>query len=111
MHFIRKFRFVYILTNYTKTVLYVGVTNNIFRRYIEHHSGQGSIFTKRYNLKYLVFYKSYDDIVDAISVEKKLKNKNRRYKEKLINSINPGWSNLGEAWITAKEWYLEDLIN
>ena len=44
--------YVYILTNYSKGVFYVGLTNNIIRRIIEHKNGFGSKFTAKYRLNW-----------------------------------------------------------
>ncbi|MEK7533972.1 MAG: GIY-YIG nuclease family protein [Patescibacteria group bacterium] len=42
--------FVYIATNFTNTVLYTGVTNNLIRRMYEHKDKMVSSFTSRYNV-------------------------------------------------------------
>lgn len=47
--------FVYILTNKSNSVLYVGVTNDIERRVVEHKSGEIQGFSKKYNLTKVVF--------------------------------------------------------
>ena len=47
--------FVYIMSNKNKTVLYIGVTNNINRRVAEHKEGEGGYFTSKYNLTELIF--------------------------------------------------------
>ena len=47
---------VYIMINSRHTVLYTGVTNDLVRRVEEHKSGEGSAFTKKYNVNKLVFY-------------------------------------------------------
>lgn len=44
---------VYILANHART-LYVGVTNDLERRVLEHKAGEGSAFTRRYRLRRLV---------------------------------------------------------
>ena len=87
---------VYILTNTRHTVLYIGVTNDLVRRLIEHKegSGNGSEFTKRYNLTKLVHYETYDDVRDAIAREKQLKGGSRKKKEELILKSNPEWKDL-----------------
>lgn len=61
---------VYIITNKPRGTLYIGVTGGIDDRMERHISGEGSIFTKKYNLKYLVYYEEFKYINDAISREK-----------------------------------------
>ena len=89
-----KFYCVYILTNSHNTTLYTGVTNNLFRRLLEHKSGEGSKFAKRYNLKKLVYFEVTKDINAAITREKQIKAGSRQKKLDLINSINPDWQDL-----------------
>ena len=64
---------VYIVTNITKSVLYIGVTNDLERRVKEHKSGEGSDFTSNYKLFDLVYFEFISDIVTAIKREKQLK--------------------------------------
>jgi putative endonuclease len=87
---------VYILTNAAHTVLYVGVTNDLQRRVIEHRTGKGSIFTRRYNVKRLVYYELGDEIGRAILREKQLKAGSRQDKLDLIQGFNPEWKDLYE---------------
>jgi len=88
--------FVYIMTNQDHTVLYTGVTNDIQRRVIEHRSGKGGAFSKRYKIYSLVYFESGDDVTSAIAREKQIKGGSRQKKIELINSINPGWEDLYE---------------
>jgi putative endonuclease len=90
--------FVYIMTNQDDTVLYTGVTNDLQRRVVEHRTGKGGIFSKRYNLFKLVYYEAGDDITAAIAREKQIKGGSRRKKIKLINTINPPWEDLYEKY-------------
>ena len=90
--------YVYILTNRAKTVLYTGVTNDLERRLEEHRSGQGSRFTARYHVHFLVFYDIFDDIDEAISCEKLIKAGSRANKIALIHGMNPGWRDLSESF-------------
>ncbi|MBO5664858.1 MAG: GIY-YIG nuclease family protein, partial [Bacteroidaceae bacterium] len=39
---------VYIMSNKTRSVLYIGVTNDLYRRYIEHSQGEIKGFTQKY---------------------------------------------------------------
>ena len=85
---------IYIMTNYNKTTLYIGVTNNLVRRVYEHKHKLVDGFTKRYNLTILVYYEVFDNIENAIIREKQLKAGSRQKKIDLINSLNPSWNDL-----------------
>ena len=86
--------FVYIMTNYNKTTLYTGVTNNLKRRIYEHKNKLIDGFTKRYNITFLVYYECFDNIQEAILREKQLKGGSRQKKIDLINNFNPEWKDL-----------------
>jgi putative endonuclease len=92
--------FVYIMTNAHNTVLYTGVTNNLYRRVLEHRSGKGGAFTKKYNVTKLVYYESGDDVNSAIFREKQIKAGSRQKKIDLINSLNPEWKDLLEEYFS-----------
>ena len=83
-----------MMSNYTNTVLYTGVTNSIKRRISEHSEGSGSKFTARYRCKKLVFYEVFPDIEQAIAREKQIKRYPREWKNNLVNSMNPEWRDL-----------------
>ena len=89
---------VYIMTNAHNTVLYTGVTNNLQRRILEHRSGKGSAFTRKYNITKLVYQECGDDVNAAIFREKQIKAGSRKKKIELINSINPEWKDLFETY-------------
>jgi putative endonuclease len=93
MH-IPKSYYVYILTNKTHTVLYVGITNNLYRRYQEHLTKFNDGFTARYNVNRLVYYEMFPLPGQAIKREKQIKGFSRNKKINLINLINPNWDNL-----------------
>lgn len=86
--------YVYILTNRSNKVLYIGVTNDIARRVYEHKTKLIEGFTKKYNLDKLVYLEETDSIESAILREKQLKKWRREKKIKLIESINPQWEEL-----------------
>jgi putative endonuclease len=87
--------YVYIITNKTHTVLYVGVTSNIKVRIKEHQLKKyPNSFTAKYNCNKLVWYQAFNDIVSAIEEEKRIKGGSRLKKEALINSLNPEWIDL-----------------
>jgi putative endonuclease len=74
--------YVYITTNYKKTVLYTGVTNNLEQRIIEHYLDKGNeeTFAGRYNAFYLLYYECTKYVNNAIAREKKLKGGVKRKK-------------------------------
>jgi putative endonuclease len=76
--------YVYIMTNRPNGTLYVGVTNNIARRAWEHRQGLFDGFTKRYRLKRLVYFETFDSIANAIRREKNMKHWPRAWKVRLI---------------------------
>ena len=85
---------VYIMTNVKHGVLYVGVTSNLPNRSTEHREGAKEGFTKQYKLKRLVWYRNYENAIDAISFEKQLKRWRRDWKIELIEETNPDWVDL-----------------
>ena len=85
---------VYILSNTTNRVLYVGVTSNLSKRIAEHKSGQILGFTQKYNVKKLIYFEHFADMASAISREKQIKGGSRETKLKLIESINPEFDDL-----------------
>ncbi len=86
--------YIYILTNKNKKVLYIGVTNDLYRRVSEHKNREREGFTKRYCVDKLIYYETFSDIMDAISREKQLKAWRREKKEVLIATQNPNWDEL-----------------
>jgi putative endonuclease len=88
---------VYILTNAHHIVFYVGVTSELAYRYIEHRDKlYPTSFSAKYNLNKLVYYENLPSIEEAIACEKYIKGKGRKFKVKLIESMNPEWKDLGE---------------
>ena len=88
--------YIYILTNKTDEVMYIGVTNDLSRRLYEHKNGLIDGFTKKYNVYKLVYFEEYLDVEEAISREKQLKRWIRIKKNQLVETQNPMWNDLGE---------------
>lgn len=89
--------FVYIMCSGTGT-LYIGMTNSIYRRTLQHKRGDIEGFSSKYHCDRLVYYESYDDVHKAIGREKQLKGWLRERKIALIESRNPRWADLAEKW-------------
>jgi len=88
---------VYIMASHRNGTLYVGVTNGLARRASEHRNGAGATFTRRYDVKRLVWYERHADVGEAIAREKQLKKWERAWKLELIEAMNPDWSDLYET--------------
>jgi putative endonuclease len=87
------------MTNPLKTVLYIGVTNNLLRRVLEHkkHFNEKS-FTSKYNVTKLIYFEMFETMYDAIVREKQLKRWHRKWKEGLIFKMNNMWRDLSLDW-------------
>ncbi len=81
--------YVYILTNFKRSTIYIGVTNSINSRIYDHKQGKGSKLTKKYKLSILVYAEEFDNISDAIAREKQLKNWHSDWKWNLVKTHNP----------------------
>jgi putative endonuclease len=86
--------YVYILASKRNGTLYTGVTNNLSRRVYEHKEGLADSFTKKYNVKMLVYYEITNSIEAAINRESCIKAWKRKWKLEVIESINPEWKDL-----------------
>ena len=90
--------YVYIVTNKHRSTLYIGMTNDLERRIIEHKNGEIAGFTQRYQLNQLVWFEHFRDVNDAIAREKKLKGWLRSRKIALIEKQNARWFDLSANW-------------
>lgn len=89
---------VYIMTNTTHSVLYIGVTSNLAVRVQQHKEAiNAGSFTAKYKCNKLVYFENFLRIEEAIAKEKRLKNWHREWKINLINQFNPHWIDLTET--------------
>ncbi|CAN0654214.1 putative endonuclease [Nitratireductor aquimarinus] len=90
--------YVYMLASQKRGTIYIGVTNDLGRRIIEHKTGRMPGFTSRYGVARLVWYEEHFDMRDAIQREKSLKRWSRQWKIELIEKSNPEWNELLPGW-------------
>ena len=90
--------YTYILANGIRGTLYTGVTSDLARRISQHQTHAAAGFTAKYGVSRLVWYAEGDSIVAAIELEKKIKNRGRDWKIRLIESSNPHWMDLAAGW-------------
>jgi putative endonuclease len=90
---VRQF-YVYILASRPGGAIYVGVTNDLFRRVYEHKNGMVDGHTKRYGIDRLVHFEIYETAYEAIQREKNIKHWPRVWKTRLIGEKNDTWRDL-----------------
>ena len=90
--------YVYILSNWDDSVLYIGVTDDLARRLYEHQNHLVDGFSYKYNVNKLVYYEHTSDVRSAIAREKQLKGWTRAKKNTLIQKTNPDWKDLSLTW-------------
>ncbi|MGD1209992.1 MAG: GIY-YIG nuclease family protein [Candidatus Acidiferrales bacterium] len=93
--------YMYIMASLSRK-LYVGVTNNLFRRTVEHKEGRIPGFTEKYRIHRLAYFESFRYVRSAIAREKEVKAWRRSKKVALIEAVNPTWADLSEDWASAK---------
>ena len=89
--------YVYILASDSGT-LYVGVTNNVEGRVMQHKLGSVKGFTQKYKVKKLLYFEEFEDVYLAITREKEIKRWRREKKVALFEPTNPGWVDLSKGW-------------
>ena len=86
--------YVYILASQKNGTLYTGHTDDIVRRVWEHREGFRPGFTKKYNVKRLVWLEAHPTRESAFRRERQIKKWNRAWKIELIEALNPDWDDL-----------------
>jgi len=99
----------YIISNPGKTVLYVGLTNSLKHRLIEHwlQRGNAKSFSGRYSCYFLIYFESFQYVQDAILREKQVKKWRRSKKLALVKRLNPDLNPLNEQLFG--EWPPKDI--
>ena len=88
--------YVYILASKRNGTLYTGVTSNLIQRVWQHKHDVIQGFTRKYNVKTLVYYEVHENAESALTREKKIKRWRRAWKLGLIEKSNPEWRDLYE---------------
>jgi len=90
----KEYFYVYIISNKRNGTLYIGVTSDLIKRIYQHREGLIDGFTKKYNVKALVYYEQHENAESAITREKQMKEWKRQWKLELIEKTNPEWEDL-----------------
>jgi putative endonuclease len=86
--------YVYILATRRHGTLYIGCTTDLTKRLWEHRAGVVRSFTRRFEVKRLVYFETCHDVADAIVRERRMKEWQRAWKVRLIERDNPYWEDL-----------------
>ena len=86
--------YVYIITNNSNTVIYVGITSNSTERIRQHKDNAFTGFSAQYECNKLAYYETYQWVQVTVAREKQLKSGSRQNKIDLINSVNFKWNDL-----------------
>lgn len=87
------------MTNKPNGVLYIGLTDNIEERVKEHKlKVLPKSFTARYNCDKLIYFEEFENRIEAEKRERNFKEWKRAWKIKLIEEMNPSWSDLSINW-------------
>ena len=74
--------------------MYIGVTSDLITRIWQHKNDLAAGFSKQYQIHLLVYYEMHATMLEAITREKQLKNWNREWKVKLVESFNENRTDL-----------------
>ena len=88
--------FTYIMAGKPYGTLYVGSTDNIWRRVDEHRAMEVPGFTQKYGVTRLVWVEQHESRGEAFRRERRIKEWRRAWKIRLIEDLNPGWTDLIE---------------
>jgi putative endonuclease len=78
--------------------IYTGSTDDLHKRYLEHHEGHGSEFTTKYRVGSLVWFEIHDTRRGAFLRERRIKEWRRSWKVMAIEEFNLDWLDLGERF-------------
>ena len=96
--------YVYILSNGRNGTLYVGHTDSLRRRVLQHRSKAGTGFTAKHGVTQLVWFQSFETRPAAFRRERQIKDWRRAWKLSLIEGLNPEWRDLGDDVLSLKLW-------
>jgi len=80
--------FVYILSSLSGT-LYVGLTDNLWKRLAEHKAGSFDGFTRKYKVNRLMYFETFSNPTIAADREQQIKKWRREKKMALFATSNP----------------------
>ena len=96
--------YTYTIANHKYGALYTGHTDDLYHRMEQHIRGEYEGFSKKYELKHLVWFREFGSRDEAFIKERQIKNWSREWKIELIEKDNPHWLDIHKL----KYWPLPD---
>ena len=89
--------YVYMLASKPGGTIYVGETRDLAKRVSQHKGDFVPGFTRRYGVHSLVWYEVHESVESAKLREKQIKRWRRAWKIRLLQTMNPSWSDLWDS--------------
>ncbi|MBO6756703.1 MAG: GIY-YIG nuclease family protein [Roseibium sp.] len=86
--------FVCILASRPRGAIYIGSTRDLRQRVEQHQAGIPGSHTSKYNIITLVYFEQHQEVQEAANREKRIKRWPRKWKDDLVNTVNPDWADL-----------------
>ncbi len=101
--------YTYIVASQRNGTIYTGSTEDLTARVFQHRQKVFDGFTSRYGVDRLVWYEIHESRDAAFTRERRINKWLRVWKLELIESVNPGWDDLADAFrlgdlLDAKDW-------
>jgi putative endonuclease len=90
--------YLYMMGSASRRALYTGVTARLRKRVFMHKNDLIEGFTAKYKCHRLVYFEVFANINTAIAREKQVKGWRGEKKNKLVETMNPGWKDLAANW-------------
>lgn len=84
----------YILASKRNGALYVGVTDDLVERVLDHKCNMVAGITSQYAIHQLVYFEWHHDLQSALESEQAIRQMHRIWKLELIEKQNPNWRDL-----------------
>ena len=89
--------YVYMLASKPGGTIYVGEARDLAKRVWQHKGDFVPGFTRRYGVYSLVWYEVHESVESAKLREKQIKRWRRAWKIRLLQTMNPSWSDLWDS--------------
>ena len=93
--------FTYVLASKPRGAMFVGVSDDLVNRVLDHKCNLVEGITCRYAINQLVYYERHANHGAALEREQEIRNMHRIWKRELIEQHNPAWRDLYDDLVKA----------